>query len=148
VLTLGFARRLIRSTAADDPRREELEIIMSEVGRLERLIDEVLGYSKLGKPERKPTEINKMIQNVMVTMQAELETNAVRLVFKLSPTAITAEVDESQLYQAVINLVSDSLDAKNTLTAATSSGLPNLFNGISCLIFSFKSSGSLTVISV
>ena len=47
----GFARRLMRSTPDDDPRKEEMEIIVSEVARLERLVQEVLGYSKITKPE-------------------------------------------------------------------------------------------------
>jgi signal transduction histidine kinase len=118
----GFARRLVRSTGADDPRREELEIIVSEVTRLERLIDEVLGYSKLGSPECKPTDINKLVRSVMLTMQGEIEKNSVELVLLLDPTLAPADVDESQIYQALINLVSNSMDAMpagGTLTVTT-----------------------------
>jgi signal transduction histidine kinase len=118
----GFARRLIRSTGAEDPRREELEIIVSEVTRLERLIDEVLGYSKMGAPECRSTDINKLIRNVLLTMQGEMEKNSVELVLRLDSKLGNADVDESQIYQAVINLVSNSLDAMpsgGTLTITT-----------------------------
>ena len=118
----GFARRLVRSTGADDPRREELEIIVSEVTRLERLIDEVLGYSKMGTPECRPMDINKLIRSVLLTMQGEMEKNSIELVLHLDPKLATADVDESQIYQAIINLVSNSLDAMTsggTLTLTT-----------------------------
>jgi signal transduction histidine kinase len=118
----GFARRLIRSTPAQDPRRDELEIIVSEVSRLERLIDEVLGYSKMGKPECRPTDINKLIQSVMLRLQGELEKNSVHPILALDMKLPLAEVDESQIYQAVINLISNSLDAMpagGTLTITT-----------------------------
>jgi signal transduction histidine kinase len=107
----GFARRLIRSTPGEDPRRGELEIIVSEVSRLERLIDEVLGYSKMGKTECRPTDINKLIRSVMLHLQGEVEKNSVRPVLALDLNLPLAEVDESQIYQAVINLISNSLDA-------------------------------------
>jgi len=119
----GFARRLVRSTGPDDPRREELEIIVSEVARLERLIDEVLGYSKMGAPECRSTDINKLIRSVLLTMQGEMEKNSVKVVLELDPRLPTADVDESQIYQAIINLVSNSLDAMpsgGTLTLRTS----------------------------
>jgi signal transduction histidine kinase len=118
----GFARRLIRSTPAEDPRKDELEIIVSEVSRLEHLIDEVLGYSKMGKPECRPTDINKLIHSVLLRLHGELEKNSVRPVLALDLNLQPAEVDESQIYQAVINLISNSLDAMpsgGTLTITT-----------------------------
>ena len=125
----GFARRLVRSTGPDDPRREELEIIVSEVTRLERLIDEVLGYSKMGTPECRPTNVNKVIRSVLLTMQGEMEKNSVKLVLDLDSSLPAADVDESQIYQAIVNLVSNSLDAMQsggTLTLMTT-GEPEFF---------------------
>jgi signal transduction histidine kinase len=120
----GFARRLLRSVEPGDPRKEELEIIVSEVCRLERLIDQVLGYSKMGKPECKSADMNNLVRSVTATMQGELEKAGVQLDLNLDPAIPTVEIDESQMYQALMNLVSNAVDAMpsgGTVTISTRS---------------------------
>jgi signal transduction histidine kinase len=107
----GFARRMLRATPPDDPRKEEMDIIVSEVSRIERLVDQVLGYSKLAKPEYKPTDVNNLVRSVLLTMQDEIEKRSVRAVLNLDPSLPHAEVDESQLRQALLNLVTNSIEA-------------------------------------
>ena len=107
----GFARRMLRSTPPDDPRHEEMEIIVSEVRRLEKLVDEVLVYSRISKPEYKPTDINVLVQSVMITMRGELQKNSVRVKLDLDSGLPAAETDEAQLRQALFNLVTNALEA-------------------------------------
>ena len=119
----GFARRMLRSAPLDDPRREEMEIIVSEGRRLEKLVDEVLGYSRISKPEYKSTDINGLIRSVMLTMQDELRKSSIRLELNLDPNLPTAQTDEAQLRQALMNLVSNAIEAMpsgGTLTLTTS----------------------------
>jgi signal transduction histidine kinase len=119
----GFARRLLRSTRSDDPRREEMEIIVSEVTRLEKLVEEVLSYSKINKPEFEYTDINELVRSVVATMKGGLEKkDAVRFVLELEPDLPRVAVDKSQLRQALINLISNGIDAMpsgGTLTVGT-----------------------------
>jgi len=119
----GFARRLLRSTPADDPRTEELEIIFSEVTRLERLVAEVLGYCKIAKPEYSEVDINALIQNILLTLQDEIEKNSLRVVSDLAAGLPATHADASQLRQALINLLMNALDAMpsgGSLTVTTS----------------------------
>jgi signal transduction histidine kinase len=118
----GFARRLMRETTTDDPRKEEAAIIVSEVARLERLVGEVLGYSRLTKVEHGSLDINGLIRSVAAAMKEEIDKRSIRVAFELSPQISEAEVDESQLRQALINLVTNAIDAMpsgGTLTFAT-----------------------------
>jgi hypothetical protein len=119
----GFARRMLRSAPPEDPRREEMGIIVSEVHRLEKLVDEVLGYSRISKPEYKPTDINGLIRSVMITMQEELQKGSIRPELDLDSRLPRAEADEALLRQALMNLVSNAIEAMptgGTLTLATS----------------------------
>lgn len=118
----GFARRMLRSAPRDDPRREEMEIIVSEVHRLEKLVDEVLGYSRISKPEYKATDINGLIRSVIITMHDELQKTSIRLALDLDPRLPAAETDEAQLRQALMNLVTNAIEAMpsgGTLTITT-----------------------------
>ena len=107
----GFARRMRRATPPDDPRKEEMDIIVSEVSRLERLVDQVLGHSKLAKPKYKPTDVNSLVRSVLLIMQDEIEKHSVRAVLDLDPSLPSAEADEPQLRQALLNLVANSVEA-------------------------------------
>jgi signal transduction histidine kinase len=107
----GFARKMLRSTPMEDPRREEMQIIVSEVMHLERLVDEVLGFSRIAHPEFKPVDIASLIRSVIIALQDEIEKNAVKTVTAIEPTLPFVEADESQLRQALMNLVTNALDA-------------------------------------
>ncbi len=107
----GFARRVLRSTPPDDARREEMEIIVSEVRRLEKLVDEVLGYSRVSRPEYRTTDVNALIRSVMMTLQDELRKDTVDVHLDLHPGLPVAEADEAQLRQALVNLVINAIDA-------------------------------------
>jgi signal transduction histidine kinase len=107
----GFTRRLLRATPSEDPRREEMDIIVSEVARLERLVEEVLGYSKITKPVYESTDVNELIRIVVATIQRGIEKNDIRMVLELDPELPPAGVDKSQLQQALMNLITNGMDA-------------------------------------
>jgi signal transduction histidine kinase len=107
----GFARRLMRETPPDDPRREEMEVIFSEVSHLERLVGEVLGYSKAAKAERKSINPNILIRSIVASMNEEIEKGSIRTVLNLCPEIREVEANEHQLRQALMNLVANAIDA-------------------------------------
>jgi signal transduction histidine kinase len=118
----GFTRRVLRQTPADDPRRESLEIVVSEVGRLEHLVDQVLGYSRVSTPDYRDADINSLIRSVILTMNDGIQARSVAAVLELDSAMPLARVDGLQLRQALINLVSNALDAMpsgGTLTITT-----------------------------
>ena len=107
----GFARRLLRATPPDDSRREEMEIIVSEVARLEYLVREVLGFSRISQPVRETCDVNALVESVVTHMQESIRQNQVRTQLDLSPGLRPASMDESQMRQAIMNLVTNALDA-------------------------------------
>jgi len=107
----GFARRLARKTPPEDSRREEIEIIVSEVTRLERLIEEVLGYTRLSRPDFAPVDMNELIRSVLSTMRDSIDKGSVRAIADLGPGLPDVRADKSQLRQVLINLIANALDA-------------------------------------
>lgn len=107
----GFARRLLRTMPREDSRREEMGIIVSDVTRLERLVEEVLAYRRISKSEFKPTDVNALIRSVLITMQDEIQRSAVRPVLRLKPDVPVARIDELQVRQALMNLAANAIEA-------------------------------------
>jgi signal transduction histidine kinase len=118
----GFARRVLARTPVDDPRHEELEIIVEEVERVERIIEEVLGYTRLSSPAYSPSDVNAEIVRLLAALQDEFDRRSLRLVLALSPDIPPILVDIVQISQAVTNLVVNAMEAmsgKGTLTVST-----------------------------
>ncbi len=130
----GFARKLLRTTEEGDPRREELKIIAEEVRRLELMIGEVLGYSKVVKLDLESTDINGLLHSVLANFDEALQDAGVQVVTELDPNLSPAMVDKFQVRQALINLIVNALDAMpsgGTLSIATISDRDYLEIGIS-----------------
>jgi signal transduction histidine kinase len=118
----GFARRIARAMPHLDARREEMNIVIAEVSRLERLVEEVLAYRRIMKPDFRATDLNALIRIVTDTMQDEMQRNSVRCVLHLNPDLPAAWIDELQVRQTLMNLATNALDAMpkgGTLTIAT-----------------------------
>jgi signal transduction histidine kinase len=107
----GFARRLVRSTPPDDPRRQELEIIVAEVARLERLIDEVLGFSRISRTCFQPLDLNTEISSLLSTLEDEMCRRGIALELRLDAGLPPAAADASQIRQALTNLVVNAMEA-------------------------------------
>jgi signal transduction histidine kinase len=119
----GYARRLLRTMPHNDPRTEEMEIMIADVNRLERLVGEVLAYRRISRPDFKPTDVNALIRSVLATMQAEIQRGLVRVVLRLDPDIPIARIDELQVRQALMNLIANAVEAMpagGTLTVTTS----------------------------
>ncbi len=119
----GFARRLLRGTPDTDNRKEEMEIIVSEVARLEKLVEEVLGYTRISRSNYELTDLNALLESVAATMRHLIGKCDVQTEMELDPRLPPARVDRSQLQQALVNLIDNALDAMpagGRLTIATS----------------------------
>jgi signal transduction histidine kinase len=88
-----------------------MDIIVSEVARLERLVEEVLGYSKITKPEYESTDVNELVRIVIATIRRGMEKDDIRIVLELDPDLPPAGLDRSQLQQALMNLITNAMDA-------------------------------------
>jgi signal transduction histidine kinase len=118
----GFARRLVRATPRSDPRREEMEIIVGEVSRLEKLVEEVLGYSRISRPEYENADISGLLRSTVAAMQGGMEKSDIRIFLEFEKSLSPVPVDRSQLQQAIMNLVLNAVDAMpsgGTLTLST-----------------------------
>ncbi len=100
---------------AQDPRtqREFYEVIQNEANRLSRLIDNILNISRI---ESGLVKINKQPQSLMVILKEALEVIApqakiknIKLEEQLTPSFYQTTADRDMLYQAVLNLLSNSV---------------------------------------
>lgn len=120
----GFARRIAspRAGGGAPPVERYAQVILKEVERLERIIDETLYFSREMVPAFRIVNLNVEIRDVLSMFREELEEARISAVIDLSPDLPVLSVDPDQLRQVLWNLVSNAIQAmegSGTLSVAT-----------------------------
>jgi signal transduction histidine kinase len=106
----GFARRLARKVTDPDARRY-LDIILGEVGRLEGIVHDNLSYIKGSTPQFSRVPIAALIEEVLGVYEDELRQRDISIERALSPDLPDLLIDPQQVKQAVVNLVTNAMEA-------------------------------------
>ncbi len=91
--------------------RQSLEVIGSEIRRLDRVVQ---GFLKFMRPQEltlKPVDLNAMLQSVCALLEAESQSHGVRFVLELDAALPAVSADEELLRQAFINILQNAAQA-------------------------------------
>lgn len=94
--------------------RESLEIIGSEIRRLDRVVQ---GFVKFVRPQElrlKPTDLNALLKNAAALLEAEWQKEGIRFAFELDPALPLIAADEELLRQAFLNILLNACQAMPT----------------------------------
>ncbi len=125
----GFAARLGRMMPQDDPQRHYLDTIINESHRLEKMLADILAYS------RKPTicyslcNLSKILNDCLDDYSATFEGHGIKIHTSIPERSWNIMADPHQIKQIFINLLVNAQEAmKNggrmeiSLSTASSSG--------------------------
>ncbi len=107
----GFAGRLLKSLPAATRERQYADTIVTEVNRLEKMLAEILAFS------RKPTicftscDLEVIIQDCLASCATAFEDNNIEVSFSRSAPPWTISGDVHQLKQVFLNLILNACDA-------------------------------------
>jgi len=79
--------------------------------RLSDMVLDMLNFSKEREPEYVPSDINELVLEVVDLMQQKGAQNAVSVEGRPADEDVQAEVDPKQIHRAMLNLVSNAIDA-------------------------------------
>ncbi|MHB8881303.1 MAG: two-component system sensor histidine kinase NtrB [Thermodesulfovibrionales bacterium] len=105
----GFARRLAR-IADSEKEREYAEYIISEVGKLEVILHDVLAYSRTRSPLLAAQPLRVILDQAVTALQERCRQQSVEVRTVYEHDAVV-RVDKEQVREAVERIVSNSLDA-------------------------------------
>jgi signal transduction histidine kinase len=107
----GFARRLSRTTTTGTPGHDAAERIVSEVSRLERMLADILAFSKQARICYSPCSLGEMVEDTLATMAIPLQEGGIRVDLRLTAADTTFMGDEQQIMQVLVNLFCNARDA-------------------------------------
>ena len=108
------AELLLERIASDARTREGLEIILSQIGRVSRIVQMLLDYARSREPVRARHDVRTIIEHVMKLVETEAQRRGVRIVVEPTGRPLTVECEAEQLQQVFINLAINALDAMAT----------------------------------
>jgi signal transduction histidine kinase len=109
----GSAQMLGRAPSGDDARRNELiEMIVGEVDRLERVVSGLTELAKPHPPAIEPAALEPLLERAADFVAGQAEKSGVAVHLERGDRACTARCDSEQIYQVVLNLLVNALQAQ------------------------------------
>ncbi len=106
----GFAARLAKRQGATDEARYA-RIIVDEAKRLEKILEEVLDFSRDMRPNLHASSINDICEETLAFYADEFKSKGITVRAELSPDLGPMMLDPQQIKQALINILSNSEQA-------------------------------------
>ncbi|MCF6156599.1 MAG: PAS domain-containing protein [Candidatus Brocadia sp.] len=109
----GFARAILRDSINNKQTRQNIEIIVEEVGRLEKILANIMDFSKPVEqaPVKVLTQINEILENTCSLMDPYFKNNRIQLIKKLDTTIPKINIDPTQIKQVFLNLIKNAVES-------------------------------------
>jgi len=110
-----YLSSLFTNGSENNVAQEYLEYIQNEVIRTNRLIDSLLDFSKFQESNIENININNVVENVLILSRKPLRDTKIKIKKNLVENLPTLKGDSNQLWQVVINLLMNSVQAINSI---------------------------------
>ena len=107
----GLAQFVYNSFSKTDERKEDLNTIIQEVDRLNKLVVQVLDFAKLQKPNLTRFSLNDLIRKITELFKLEIEDKQIKFSPELSPDISKIQADEDQVRQILMNVIINAIQA-------------------------------------
>jgi signal transduction histidine kinase len=87
------------------------ELALTEVERICRLLNDLLAFSRPTPPQRDPTDLNDVVEQVTRLLDAEARREDVVLVRDLDPDLPPVVLDDGQIKQVLMNVLLNAIEA-------------------------------------
>jgi len=102
------AAQLLERELDEERLKEYTRVIIDEADRLKELVDRMLGPNR--QPQKLPVNIHAVLEHVVRLIDAEMS-GTIRFVRDYDPSLPPLHADESQLIQAILNILANATQA-------------------------------------
>lgn len=106
----GFARRL-HKIAEGDKEKEYAEIVLTEVDRLERILKDVLTFSRDARGHLEKHNIAEIIHETLKVYKDLCRDQSIGIEIRIGENLLPVLIDKDQVRQALDNLITNAVDA-------------------------------------
>ena len=108
---LTFTRQLARRGDDERFRQRFQSVVPRELERINRIVDDLLRLARPARLAVGPVHLTELLDQAVELYAEPLEAKRIAVVREYAPALPTAQADRGQLYQALVNLIANGLDA-------------------------------------
>lgn len=86
-------------------------IVLEDVNRIERLIQEILDYARYMEPQLTDEDLNDIVTSCLYFIQVKADSLGIKIEKQLAPELPRGMLDRQQIKQVLLNLLLNALDA-------------------------------------
>src|SRR3984957_6985146 len=105
---LGVTELLRERQGFDDSAKRQLELTHRQARRAARIVQNLLEFARPASPQKKPLDVNSLIERTLQLHDHSLRRNNVQVEFQPQPSSQTVIGDSNQLIQVFLNLISNA----------------------------------------
>ncbi|MEE2614998.1 MAG: GAF domain-containing protein [Verrucomicrobiota bacterium] len=95
----------------NDPRTEDVRIMGEKMDHLNNIVEQILTFARNAEPQFKPSDINKIINDLRILVRRKFAQQNVQLNVQLGENLPEAKADDQQLSQVFLNLTLNALES-------------------------------------
>jgi two-component system NtrC family sensor kinase len=107
---MGFSE-MLKNAEVGDKNRRHVELIYKSAERCQKIVQSLLSFARRQAPERKPVQVNKLIEDVLEMVAYPLRTSNVKVITHLPPKQPLVLADGHQIQQVVLNIINNARQA-------------------------------------
>lgn len=107
----GASQLLARELSRDENLKGFLDVIIREVDRLDRTVEQLLDFARPAKADFAPANIEEVIDQALKVLKAAFAESEIKVVRNCPPKTSKISADASQLTQVFLNLFLNSVEA-------------------------------------
>jgi signal transduction histidine kinase len=102
---------LLQGRPSPEKTREGLEIVLSQIERVSKIVRMLLDYARARTARRIKYDVRIIIEQALKLVEAQAKQGKVRIIAQCGTCPLTVECDPDQLQQVFINLAVNAFDA-------------------------------------
>ena len=91
--------------------KADLELILDETKRCKSIVSALLEFARQNQVDPKPTDINKLIENVIEMERKRYDKTTINITLQLDPNLPIIQADPAQIQEVLFNLVENAMDS-------------------------------------
>lgn len=118
----GHVQALMLERQQDQSLNQDLESIMEEIGRIDKIVGGLLKFSRKEDMELTFSDINEELESVLAIMEKDMQMDNVHVVRNFNSNLPAIEIDANRMRQVFLNLVNNAhhaMERGGNLTVTT-----------------------------